>query len=84
MPLAGGFVSKSNIKKKEVKVPLKVYFCEKCLLFQVKDSVSDKILFKNYKYSSSTITSLSEHFKDYSNKIKNKFSKKKYVKLLEF
>lgn len=84
MPLAGGFVSKANIKKKEIKVPLKVYFCEKCLLFQVKDSVSDKILFKNYKYSSSTIASLSEHFKDYSNKIKNIFSKNKSVKLLEF
>jgi SAM-dependent methyltransferase len=84
MPLAGGFVSKLNIKKKEIKVPLKVYFCENCLLLQVKDSVSHKILFKNYKYSSSTIPSLNKHFKDYSNKIKNKFLKQQSVRLLEF
>lgn len=84
MPLAGGFVSKLDLKKKEIKVPLVVYFCKKCLLLQVKDSVNDKILFKNYKYSSSTIPSLKDHFKSYSEKIKKKFLKKKSVKLLEF
>ena len=68
MPLAGGFVSRLNLKKKEVKVPLIVHFCENCLLLQVKDSVTDKILFKNYKYSSSTIPSLQDHFKSYSEK----------------
>ena len=84
MPLAGGFVSKLNLKKKEIKVPLIVHFCENCLLLQVKDSVTDKILFKNYKYSSSTIPSLQDHFKSYSEKIKKQFYKKKSVKLLEF
>jgi len=84
MPLAGGFVSRLNLKKKEVKVPLIVHFCENCLLLQVKDSVTDKILFKNYKYSSSTIPSLQDHFKSYSEKIKKQFYKKKSVKLLEF
>ena len=82
MPLAGGFVSRLNLKKRK-KNSLKTPFCENCLLLQVKDSVTDKILFKNYKYSSSTIPSLQDHFKSYSEKIKKQFYKKS-VKLLEF
>ncbi len=84
MPMAGGFLNKNEIKKKELKVPLKIFFCEKCLLLQVKDSINYKILFNDYKYSSSTIPDLNNHFYDYFIKIKNKFKKEKKINLLEF
>ena len=58
MPLAGNFVKKKDIKKKEVKVPLTLYFCKNCKLVQVKDSINPKILFSQYNYSSSVIPSL--------------------------
>ena len=37
MPLAGNFVKKKDIGKKEIKVPLIIYYCKKCKLVQVKD-----------------------------------------------
>jgi len=84
MPLAGGFIKKINAKKKEIKVPLICYYCDKCNLLQVKDSINSNILFDDYNYSSSTIPSLRLHFHDYAEKIKKKFKSKKEVKLLEF
>ena len=84
MPLAGNFVKKKDLDKKEIRVSLKLYFCNVCKLVQVKDSINPEILFQAYNYSSSTISSLNNHFISYSKKIKNKFSNKKNVKILEF
>jgi len=84
MPMAGGFLKKNQVKKKELKVPLIIYFCKKCLLLQVKDSINYKILFNNYKYSSSTIPDLNKHFYNYFTKIKKIFKIRKKVKILEF
>ena len=84
MPLAGGFIKKSNSKKKEIKVPLVCYYCDNCNLLQVKDSINSNILFDDYNYSSSTIPALKVHFRNYAKKIKNQFKEKKVVKLIEF
>ena len=84
MPMAGGFLKKEELTKKELKVDLKIFFCEKCLLLQVKDSINYKILFNNYKYSSSTIPDLNKHFYSYYQKIKERFKNKKKINLLEF
>ena len=84
MPLAGNFIQKSELGKKEIKVPLILYFCNKCKLVQVKDSINPKILFNAYNYSSSTILSLNDHFANYAKKIKKIYQKTKKVKILEF
>ena len=84
MPLAGNFVKKKDIGKKEIKVPLIIYYCKKCKLVQVKDSINPEILFKAYNYSSSPIPNLNEHFASYANQIKKKFKSKKKLKILEF
>lgn len=84
MPLAGGFVKKQDIRKKEIKVPLVCYYCNNCNLLQVKDSINANILFDDYNYSSSTIPALKLHFKNYAKKIKQRFKNKNNVKLLEF
>ena len=83
MPLAGNFIKKKDIFKKEIKVPLILYFCNKCKLVQVKDSINPEILFSAYNYSSSTIPSLNNHFVEYSKKIKTLYKNKK-IKILEF
>ena len=84
MPLAGNFVKKRDLKKKEIRVPLKIYYCKKCKLVQVKDSINPQILFSAYNYSSSPIPNLNEHFVSYAKQIKKKFRNKKKVKILEF
>ncbi len=83
MPLAGGFLKKDQIKK-EVKIPLRVYFCNNCGLVQILDVADPTVLFKNYFYISSVIKSLSEHFKEYSQFLKNNYLKKDGAQLLEF
>ena len=83
MPLAGGFLKKNQIKY-EVKIPLKVYFCNNCGLVQILDVVDPTVLFKNYFYVSSVIKSLSDHFKEYSQFLKKNYLKKKDSQLLEF
>jgi len=83
MPLAGGFLKKSQIAS-EVKIRLKVYFCKNCGLVQILDVVDPTVLFKNYFYISSVIKSLSEHFKEYSQFLKKKYLRKNGSKLLEF
>lgn len=81
VPLAGNFLKSS--KSKSVILPLKIFICQDCFLMQVLDIVNPDLLFQEYKYSSSTIPSLKEHFKEYA-----VFLKKKYLSsdssLLEF
>ena len=48
MPLAGNFIEKKNLKKKEFKIPLDLYYCSKCKLVQIRDTVKPKVLFKKH------------------------------------
>lgn len=84
MPLAGNFIEKKNLKKKEFKIPLDLYYCSKCKLVQIRDTVKPKVLFKKYNYSSSTIPVLNKHFLNYSKEIIKNHKKKKNFKILEF
>lgn len=89
MPLAGGFLSIEEIQniengnKNELKIPLRVYYCQDCGLVQILDIVDPEILFKKYFYISSVIPALSEHFKEYSNFLKENYLNQK-GRLLEF
>jgi methylation protein EvaC len=82
MPMAGGFLSEKDIKK-EIKVPLRVNFCQDCGLVQILDIPNPNFLFSNYCYVSSVIGGLSEHFRRYSFFLKEKYLKKT-KKILEF
>ncbi len=84
MPLAGNFIEKKNLRKKEFKIPLDLYYCSKCKLVQVKDTVKPEVLFTKYNYSSSTIPVLNEHFLNYSKEIIKNYKKRKKFKILEF
>jgi methylation protein EvaC len=75
MPLAGGFLRKDEFKS-EKKIPLEVYLCEDCKLAQICHIVDPVVLFKNYFYISSVIKSLSEHFYEYSEFLKNRYLSK--------
>ena len=84
LPLAGNFVEKKDINKKEKKFQLNIHYCDNYKLVQVKDFIDPEYLFKKYNYSSSRIHSLNEHFIKYAKKIKNYYKNKKKIKLLEF
>ena len=79
MPLAGNFVKKTDLNKKEIKVPLKLHYCKKCKLVQVKDSINPEILFSAYNYSSSPIPALNKHFISYAKDIKKNLKTKKML-----
>jgi len=67
VPLAGGFFPKSTTNSmfaKELLYPLQICFCKHCYLVQCNSSIDSDVLFKNYYYSSSTIKTLVNHFKD--------------------
>ena len=74
VPLAGGFLKENSTLKdfcNERLYPLRVAFCPKCYLLQVIDIVDSKILYKDYKYFSSAITTLVDHFQNYAKEIKD-------------
>lgn len=74
MPLAGGFLTKDQIKN-EPNAPLKVHFCQDCGLVQILDVFDPEVLFQNYSYRSSVIKGLSEHFREYSDFLKGNYLK---------
>ena len=65
MPLAGGFLKKEEILN-EKKYPLRVFICEDCGLAQILDIIPPEVLFKDYRYTSSTTMTLQEHFREYA------------------
>ena len=82
MPLAGGFVKKEDLSKEKL-YPLTVVFCQLCKETQILETVSPEILFKDYRYVSSTTTTLSNHFKLYAKTMHERFLNKKSL-VVEF
>ena len=77
VPLAGGFLSKVDIKD-EKHYPLIVEFCYDCYLVQVKNIISVDILFREkYFFFSSSIMTLKDHFNEFANEIFDTYLKKK-------
>ena len=74
MPLAGAFLSKSQIKN-EFLYPMAMQFCKNCSSVQVDTVIPLDILFKKYFYFSSSINTLIEHFFDLSNMVSKKYLK---------
>lgn len=74
MPLAGAFLSKSQIKN-EFLYPMAMQFCKNCSSVQVDTVIPLDVLFKKYFYFSSSINTLIEHFFDLSNMVSKKYLK---------
>lgn len=70
--LAGGFLLPKNFKN-EKKYPQQLYFCEDCFLLQIINKVDAKLLFKDYFYFSSAISTLRKHFRAYAEEITKEF-----------
>lgn len=73
LPLAGGFIKEEDIPK-EKKYPLDVYFCRNCSLVQIMDIVPADILFKDYRYLSSVMTTLVRHFEIHAKNLVSRYS----------
>lgn len=62
MPLADALLTKDQLNKPELLVPLNVVFCPKCSLVQIVETVDPKILFcRDYPYFSSTSEAYLDH-----------------------
>jgi len=70
--LAGGFL-KENGFGSERYFRLRLGFCAECYSLQVMDHVDPNLLFKDYFYSSSTISTLVAHFDHYAAEIVARF-----------
>jgi len=70
--LAGGFLRPDQFAA-EPKFPLRVSFCNDCVAVQVIDIVDPTLMFGNYFYYSSAISTLREHFVDYATEVVTRF-----------
>lgn len=70
---ANAYLKKSQLKQKEFKAPLEVYFCHNCNLAQLLHIVNRSVIFKDYAYFSSTSPMLVKHFEEYANEVFNRF-----------
>ena len=70
--LAGGFLLPENFKN-EKKHDQQLYFCEDCYLLQIINKIDAKLLFKDYFYFSSAISTLRNHFKSYAKEVTEEF-----------
>lgn len=72
MPLAGNFMKKEEIPN-EKKYPMSLSFCKNCVTLQISEVFDQKLFFTDYRYSSSTNTTLADHFLNYAKTLKNHF-----------
>ena len=70
MPPSNAYLNEINLKKKEKRFPLKLFFCEECYLVQTEDFNKPEELFtEDYAYFSSTSSSFLDHAKKYFDEI---------------
>ena len=75
MPIANGFLKKSQFKK-EYFFNMEVGFSKEISLFQLNDHPAPKQMFnKNYPFFTSSSKEMVKHFKSYANWIKNKYKR---------
>jgi SAM-dependent methyltransferase len=74
MPIPNGFLTKEELKVKELRYPLGTYVCENCSLVQLTHVVPAKIMFKNYLYIPSTSSTMVNHFKTMADELTKELS----------
>ena len=72
---ANSYLTKTQLKRKELKFPLEVYFCHNCYLAQLLHIVDRGLIYNDYAYFSSTSPMLVKHFEEYANDVFSKFPK---------
>jgi len=72
MPLAGGFIKKKDLLKQKT-YPLTVAFCNQCKETQILETIPSTVLFRDYRFVSSTTKTLSNHFIQYAKTMKKRF-----------
>lgn len=70
--LAGGFLVPEQFES-QPKFKMRLVFCEDCYLLQIQDRVPPELLFKDYFYFSSAITTLKNHFREYAKEVTARF-----------
>jgi hypothetical protein len=60
------------LNQKEPSYPLHVYFCTKCFLVQLEESITPQQMYKTYAYFSSSSKGWLKHCEEYANKIVNR------------
>ena len=78
MPLAGGFIKKKDLLKQKT-YPLTVAFCNQCKETQILETIPSTVLFRDYRFVSSTTKTLSNHFIQYAKTMKKRFLDKKIL-----
>ena len=81
--LAGGFLTEKDFRT-EKKFTLELVFCEDCAAVQVSEHIPPTLLFTDYFYFSSAITTLANHFAIYANEIYRRFREDDRFAVLEF
>ncbi len=77
VPLAGGFVKKSDINSKiQFYYPLSLGFCQKCKMLQTIETVDENTLFENYYYATSKIRTLTSHLNKLADEITSSLKNK--------
>jgi methylation protein EvaC len=80
--LAGGFLVKEQFAT-QPKFKMRLVFCEECYLLQIQDRVPPELLFKDYFYFSSAITTLKNHFREYAQEVTKRFLKPESATVVE-
>ena len=76
MPLAGQFCATPEESRQAISMPLSWVLCEHCGLVQALQDVDDRMLFRKYNYSSSTVGGLVRHFENYASLLSNTYDEK--------
>ena len=72
-PVAEKYLTKNQVDQKEIICPLDLYMCKSCGHVQLLDIVDPKFLYSDYTYSSGNSSGLVQHFKEYADKIIDKY-----------
>jgi hypothetical protein len=73
-PICETYLDANEINQKEIFYPLHVYFCKKCLLVQLAESIPPEQLFSEYAYFSSHSKGWLKHVRYYSDMIIEKLN----------
>jgi hypothetical protein len=71
-PICESYIEQNKVTQGQTFYPLSVYFCEKCFLVQLRESVAPQEIFGNYSYFSSQSLSWLKHIETYVEMITNR------------
>jgi hypothetical protein len=71
-PLCESYLSKDQLNKMEAFYPLHVYFCKRCFLVQLEESITPQEMYAHYAYFSSSSKGWLKHSENFAEMIINK------------